>query len=163
MLFRIKTCFPLESLETETILLTNFPAKIFSILIFRSILAIIAVVTVDTPVQCMRQNISYYPPAYILYSETVSHLLLLTNSSVNFLIYCVVATRFRVFIKRRVMCNSRELTSNAPMGVARLVTEPLLVMTAVPHPEPIAIIPPRRKRLVFSAHIPTFLQYFIFT
>ena len=112
--------------------------------IFRSILAIIAVVTVDTPVQCMKQNISYYPPAYILYSETVSHLLLLTNSSVNFMIYCVVATRFRVFIKRRVMCISRDVTSNPPIGLARLVTAPLLVMTAVPHPEPIAIIPRQR-------------------
>ena len=118
-------------------------------------------VTVDTPVQCMKQNISYYPPAYILYSETVSHLLLLTNSSVNFLIYCVVATRFRVFIKRRVMCTSREVTSTAPLGVAKLVTGPLRVMTAVPHPEPITIIPPRRKRLVLSRHV-TFIIVFYY-
>ena len=59
----------------------------------RSVLAIIAVVTVETPVSCMERHRQYYPPAYLLYSESVSHLLLLTNSSVNFLIYCVVATR----------------------------------------------------------------------
>ena len=59
----------------------------------RSVLAIIAVVTVDTPVSCMERHHQYYPPAYLLYSESVSHLLLLTNSSINFLIYCVVATR----------------------------------------------------------------------
>ena len=64
-----------------------------STIVFRSILAIIAVVTVDTPVMCMELYQQYYPPAYLLYSESVSHLLLLTNSSVNFLIYCVVATR----------------------------------------------------------------------
>ena len=56
-------------------------------------MAIIAVVTVDTPVSCMERHHQYYPPAYLLYSESVSHLLLLTNSSINFLIYCVVATR----------------------------------------------------------------------
>ena len=59
----------------------------------RSVLAIIAVATVDTPVSCMERHRQYYPPAYILYTESVSHLLLLTNSSINFLIYCVVATR----------------------------------------------------------------------
>ena len=59
----------------------------------RSVLAIIAVATVETPVSCMERHRQYYPPAYLLYSESVSHLLLLTNSSVNFLIYCVVATR----------------------------------------------------------------------
>ena len=62
-------------------------------IIFRSVLAIIAVVTVNNPVNCMSQHQQYYPPTYLLYSESVSHLLLLTNSSVNFLIYCVVATR----------------------------------------------------------------------
>ena len=107
-------------------------------------MAVLAVVTVDSPVNCMQHQGAYYPPAYILYSETVSHLLLITNSSVNFMIYCVVATRFRVFIKRRVMCISRDVTSNPPIGLARLVTAPLLVMTAVPHPEPIAIIPRQR-------------------
>ena len=61
--------------------------------------------------------------------------------------------RFRVFIKRRVMCNSREVTSTAPLGVARLVTGPLLVMTAVPHPEPITIISPRRKRFGLQLYL----------
>ena len=56
----------------------------------RSVLAIIAVVTVDTPVSCMERHRQYFPPAYILYTESVSHLLLLTNSSINFLIYCSV-------------------------------------------------------------------------
>ena len=74
----------------------------------------------------------------------MSHLLLLANSSINFLIYCAVATRFRVFIKRRVMCNSRNMTSDPPMGVARLVTAPLVVMAAVPHPDPLPLIPKMR-------------------
>ena len=64
------------------------------LIVYRSVLAIIAVVTVDTPVSCMETHREYYPPAYLLYSESVSHLLLLTNSSINFLIYCVVATRY---------------------------------------------------------------------
>ena len=119
-----------------------YPLIIITIIsiISRSILAVLAVVTVDSPVNCMQHQGAYYPPAYILYSETISHLLLITNSSVNFLIYCVVATRFRVFMKKRVMCISRE----PPLGLARLVTAPLLVMAAVPHPEPIAIIARRR-------------------
>ena len=76
--------------------------------------------------------------------QSVSHLLLLANSSLNFLIYCVVATRFRVFIKRRVMCNSHDVTSNPPIGVARLVVAPLVVMAAVPHPDPLPMIPRTR-------------------
>ena len=63
-------------------------------------LAIIAVITVDTPVNCMANHQQYYPPAYLLYSESVSHLLLLTNSSVNFLIYCVVATRWVTIVSK---------------------------------------------------------------
>ena len=79
--------------------------------------------------------------------QSVSHLLLLTNSSINFLIYCAVATRFRVYIKRTVMCNNEDITSNPPIGVARLVTAPLVVMAAVPHPEPLPIIPLERYNL----------------
>ena len=105
--------------------------------------AVIAVVTVNDPVECLRHHHHYFPPAYLLYSESISHLLLLINSSINFLIYCVVvsvtlclvlldinlqcktmsttpvfekthknflffqATRFRIFIKRRVMCATK--------------------------------------------------------
>jgi len=47
--------------------------------------------------------------------------------------------RFRVFMKRHVMCNNEDSTSKPPIGVARLVTAPLIVMTAVPHPEPIPL------------------------
>ena len=35
----------------------------------RSILAVIAVVTVDSPVSCMKQHKQYYPPVYLLYAE----------------------------------------------------------------------------------------------
>ena len=48
-------------------------------------------------VSCIKSHPVYYPPAYLLYSESVSHLLLLTNSSINFLIYCVMATRYYWF------------------------------------------------------------------
>ena len=42
------------------------------------------------------------------------------------------------------MCNNEDITSNPPIGVARLVTAPLVVMAAVPHPEPLPIIPLER-------------------
>ena len=54
--------------------------------------AVIAVVTVNDPVECLRHQQHYFPPAYLLYSESISHLLLLINSSINFLIYCVVVS-----------------------------------------------------------------------
>ena len=47
-------------------------------------------------------------------------------------------------MKRHVMCNNEDSTSKPPIGVARLVTAPLIVMTAVPHPEPIPLTPRRR-------------------
>ena len=39
------------------------------LLLRRSILAVIAVVTVDSPVSCMEQQRQYYPPVYLLYAE----------------------------------------------------------------------------------------------
>ncbi|XP_023330932.1 FMRFamide receptor [Eurytemora carolleeae] len=124
----------------------------------RMVLAILAVVKVNEPVTCMEHFHFYHPPPpslHILPLYTlctmqssilsISHLLLLINSSINFLIYCAVATRFRVFMKRFIMCESRELTSNPPFGVTRLVEAPLvLVHAALDNQESINII---RSRL----------------
>ena len=41
--------------------------------------------------------------------QTVSHLLLLINSSVNFLIYCSVSTQFKIYIKKSIMRRSTDL------------------------------------------------------
>ena len=36
---------------------------------------------------------------------------------------------------------NHDVTNNPPIGVARLVTAPLIVMAAVPVPEPLALVP----------------------
>ena len=68
------------------------PAPLITITITICSQAVIAVVTVNDPVECLRHHQHYFPPAYLLYSESISHLLLLINSSINFLIYCVVVS-----------------------------------------------------------------------
>ena len=54
----------------------------------------------------------------------MSHLLLITNSSVNFLIYCMVDSRFR-------HCARRLVTRRAGEGVAHLVTAPIQLQLLV--------------------------------
>ena len=59
----------------------------------RVILNIYDFSVVDAIIKCEQKGVGRLPPAWILCSISVSHLLLMVNSSVNFLVYCVAGTR----------------------------------------------------------------------
>lgn len=42
----------------------------------------------------------WIPPSWLLCLESVSHLLVMISSSTNFLIYCTISTKFKIFLKR---------------------------------------------------------------
>ena len=57
---------------------------------------------VDKIIECEKKKMGRYPPAWILCTISVSHLLLMVNSSVNFLVYCVAGKRFRSILARKI-------------------------------------------------------------
>ena len=67
----------------------------------RVILNIYDFSVVDHIIECESQMMGRYPPAWILCTISVSHLLLMVNSSVNFLVYCVAGTRFRSILAKK--------------------------------------------------------------
>ena len=44
---------------------------------------------------CEQKGVGRYPPLWVACSVSVSNMLLMVNSSVNFLVYCVVGSKFR--------------------------------------------------------------------
>lgn len=58
---------------------------------------------VDAIIECDRRGVGRMPPAWILCSISVSHLLLMFNSSVNFLVYCVAGSKFRVVLFQKLL------------------------------------------------------------
>ena len=67
----------------------------------RVILNIYDSAVVEEIIECEKSNIGRYPPAWIMCTISVSHLLLMANSSVNFLVYCVAGKRFRSTLARK--------------------------------------------------------------
>lgn len=45
----------------------------------------------------------WIPNTYIMCLESLSHLLVMIASSSNFIIYCTISTKFKIFLKRRIM------------------------------------------------------------
>ena len=45
----------------------------------------------------------WIPSTYIMCLESLSHLLVMIASSSNFIIYCTISTKFKIFLKRRIM------------------------------------------------------------
>jgi hypothetical protein len=64
--------------------------------LLRLVLAVEAFVRASTMSRCIADNHTYVPPVELICMESVSHLLILTNSSINFLIYCTLSTHFKV-------------------------------------------------------------------
>lgn len=75
----------------------------------RVILNIYDFSVVDSIIDCEKKGVGRLPPSWILCSISVSHLLLMVNSSVNFLVYCVAGTRFRRVLVRKVRAGFRKL------------------------------------------------------
>jgi hypothetical protein len=70
----------------------------------RVILNVYDFTVVEGIIVCEKKGVGRLPPAWILCSISVSHLLLMVNSSVNFLVYCMAGTRFRrVFVRKTKM------------------------------------------------------------
>ena len=74
----------------------------------RVLLNIYDFTVLDDIIECHKKGVGRYPPTWVMCSVSVSHLLLMVNSSVNFLVYCVAGTRFRriLFRKLRVLAKS---------------------------------------------------------
>ena len=53
---------------------------------------------VDEIIDCEKKGVGRMPPAWIMCSISVSHFLLMVNSSVNFLVYCVAGSKFRTIL-----------------------------------------------------------------
>lgn len=68
--------------------------------VLRIILAIEAVVRASQMTACVSANLSYIPPLPLVCMESVSHIMIMSNSSCNFLIYCTISTHFKVFMKK---------------------------------------------------------------
>ena len=66
----------------------------------RLFLGLQAIINVNKTIQCVSINKAWIPPGWMLIMESVSHLLLLISSSSNFLIYCTISTKFKIYIKR---------------------------------------------------------------
>ena len=86
----------------------NLAPILFSVVIvfvicnsLRVILNIYDSAVVEEIIECEKSNIGRYPPAWIMCTISVSHLLLMANSSVNFLVYCVAGKRFRSTLARK--------------------------------------------------------------
>ena len=67
----------------------------------RLFLGLQAIINVNITIQCAAINKAWIPPSWMLIMESISHLLLLFSSSSNFLIYCTISTRFKIFFKRK--------------------------------------------------------------
>ena len=75
----------------------------------RVILNIYDSAVVEDIIKCEKQKMGRYPPPWILCTISVSHLLLMVNSSVNFLVYCVAGKRFRSILTRKIRKKFRAL------------------------------------------------------
>jgi hypothetical protein len=60
----------------------------------RVVLNIYDFAVVDSIIDCESKGVGRLPPPWIMCSISVSHLFLMVNSSVNFLVYCVAGTRY---------------------------------------------------------------------
>ena len=75
----------------------------------------------DKHVSCRKHNHQYVPPLWIMCLESVAHLLVMLNSSSNFLIYCSVSKQFKTALSRRclglVRNKETQENRNIPKGV----------------------------------------------
>ena len=58
--------------------------------------------TVEHHIFCEMENKKFHVPVILLILQSLSHFLLVVNSSINFIIYCCVGKRFRAELKELV-------------------------------------------------------------
>ena len=63
-------------------------------------------------VSCEKKGVGRMPPAWIVCTVSVSHLLLMINSSVNFLVYCVAGSKFRSILYQHLSSVLKKLRPN---------------------------------------------------
>jgi hypothetical protein len=61
-----------------------------------------AVIYVDMTFACMSdpEGQEWIPPYWILCLESVSHLLTMIAASTNFIVYCTISTKFKIFLQQ---------------------------------------------------------------
>ena len=78
----------------------------------------------DKHVSCREHNHQYVPPLWIMCLESVAHLLVMLNSSSNFLIYCSVSKQFKTALSRTclglVRKKERQENRNISQGVINI-------------------------------------------
>lgn len=57
---------------------------------------------VDQIIGCEKKGVGRMPPAWIVCTVSISHMLLMINSSVNFLVYCVAGSKFRTILYQQL-------------------------------------------------------------
>ena len=67
---------------------------------------------VEEIISCEQKGVGRMPPPWIVCSVSVSHLLLMINSSVNFLVYCVAGSKFRSIFYQQVSTVFKKLRPN---------------------------------------------------
>lgn len=66
--------------------------------ILRIILALQAFTRASEISDCIASNKSYIPPIELVCMESISHIMIMINSSCNFIVYCTLSTHFKVFM-----------------------------------------------------------------
>lgn len=64
--------------------------------ILRIILALQAFTRASEISDCIASNKSYIPPIELVCMESISHIMIMINSSCNFIVYCTLSTHFKV-------------------------------------------------------------------
>lgn len=57
---------------------------------------------VDQIIGCEKKGVGRMPPAWIVCTVSISQMLLMINSSVNFLVYCVAGSKFRTILYQQL-------------------------------------------------------------
>jgi hypothetical protein len=83
----------------------------------RVVLNVYDFLDVDAIIECQRNGITRYPPTWVYTLTSVSHFLLMVNSSVNFLVYCVAGTRFRRILISKIRPGSAKGIGGAAANV----------------------------------------------
>jgi hypothetical protein len=81
--------------------------------LMRIVLNIYDFYVLDEIIDCEKRGVGRMPPAWIMCSISVSHFLLMVNSSVNFLVYCVAGSKFRTILSQHLSSLFKRLRPHA--------------------------------------------------
>ena len=62
----------------------------------------------DVQIQCIKEQLQYIPPLYVMCLESVAHLLVMINFAFNFLIYVTVSQEFKSTLYKLLCCYLRK-------------------------------------------------------